>query len=100
MISIGVDVSKGKSTVCAIKSSGQILISPYEVNHTEQELKDLITTIKMFNEEVRVVMEATGVYHLPILNYLKEHDIFVAVINPLIMKKYVSMTLRKAKLIS
>ena len=33
-------------------------------------------------------MEATGVYHLPVLSYLKENNIFVAVINPLMMKKY------------
>lgn len=42
-------------------------------------------------------MEATGAYHLPVLSYLKEHDIFVSLINPLVMKKYASMALRKGK---
>jgi transposase len=38
-------------------------------------------------EETRVVMEATGAYHQPLLLSLKEHGIFVSVINPLVMKK-------------
>lgn len=38
--------------------------------------------------EVRVVMEATGIYHLPVLTFLKEKNFFVAVINPFAMKKY------------
>lgn len=33
-------------------------------------------------------MEATGVYHWPILMYLKEHGFFVSVVNPYEMKKY------------
>lgn len=42
-------------------------------------------------------MQATGSYHLPIPSYLKAHGIFVTIVNPLIMKKYVAMTLRKGK---
>jgi len=42
-------------------------------------------------------MEATGAYHLPVLSYLKEHGILVSLINPLVMKKYASMALRKGK---
>lgn len=47
--------------------------------------------------EVRVIMEATGNYHLPVLSYLKAHDIFVAVINPYVMKKYATAVIRKGK---
>jgi len=43
------------------------------------------------------VMEATGIYHLPVLTYLQEKGIFVAVINPYLMKMYRSEDLRKAK---
>ncbi|MDD3362055.1 MAG: transposase [Hespellia sp.] len=50
-----------------------------------------------FDEEVKVVMEATGIYHLPVLTYLQEKDTFVAVINPYLMKVYRSGDLRKAK---
>jgi len=53
--------------------------------------------IERFNDEVKVVMEATGIYHLPVLTYLQEKGIFVAVINPYLMKMYRSEDLRKAK---
>jgi transposase len=42
-------------------------------------------------------MEATGSYHLPILNFLKQHEVFVSVINPLVMHKYTNLSLRKGK---
>ena len=48
-------------------------------------------------EEVRVVMEATGAYHLPILSYLKEKGFFVALVNPLEMKRYRCQGIRNAK---
>lgn len=97
MISVGIDVSKGKSTVCILKPYGEIVCSPYEINHTETELEEFTNSILRFDEEIKVVMEATGSYHLPVLSYLKAKGIFVALINPLIMKKYVSLTLRKGK---
>ena len=31
MISVGIDVSKGKSTVCLLKPYGEIICKPFEV---------------------------------------------------------------------
>ncbi len=97
MISIGVDVSKEKSTVCILKPYGELIASPFEVSHTEKELAELVTMISRLSDEVKVTMEATGIYHLPILNFLQDNDIFVAVINPFEMKQYRSKGLRKVK---
>ncbi|NFR88521.1 IS110 family transposase [Clostridium botulinum] len=97
MISVGIDVSKGKSTVCIMKPYGEVIKTPYEIKHTEKDLSDLAELILSFEEECRVVLEATGAYHLPVLNYLKQKGSFVAVINPLMMKKYSSLTIRKGK---
>jgi transposase len=97
MISIGIDISKEKSTVCILASTGQVIKSPYEMNHTQGGLESLVKMIKTFDEEVRVIMEATGHYHLPVLNYLTSQDVFTAVINPLMMKKYASISIRKGK---
>ena len=33
MLSIGIDVSKGKSTVCGMKPGGEIVYAPFEVQH-------------------------------------------------------------------
>lgn len=97
MISVGIDVSKEKSTVCILKPYGEVVRTPYEVTHTETQLAELVSLIQHLDGEVRVVMEATGNYHLALLSFLKEHGIFVSVINPLVMKKYASITLRKGK---
>ena len=89
MISVGVDVSKGKSTVCILKPYGEIVCNPFEIQHVEKDLEDLDSLLKKLTGEIRVVMEATGIYHLPVLTFLQEKGYFVSVINPFAMKKYV-----------
>ena len=97
MTSVGIDVSKGKSTVCILKPYGEVIVSPYEVQHTEPDLRVLISRIKSIEGEVRIVMEATGAYHLPLLSSFKDAGFFVSVINPLAMKRYASTAIRKGK---
>lgn len=97
MISIGIDVSKEKSTVCILRPYGEVVASPYEIFHTESEVKALVNRVCSLEGEVRVVMEATGGYHFPLLASLKQAGLFVSVINPLVMKKYASSALRKGK---
>lgn len=88
MLSVGIDVSKGKSTVCILKPYGEIVCSPFEVMHTETGLDSLGDLLKRLDGEIRVVMEATGIYHIPILTFLQKQGFFVSVINPYAMKKY------------
>ncbi|RPF47360.1 transposase IS116/IS110/IS902 family protein [Hydrogenoanaerobacterium saccharovorans] len=97
MISVGVDVSKGKSMVCFMKPYGEVLISPYNVQHCENDLMQLVEQIHRLNDEVRVVMESTGAYHYPILAFLKQHGVFVSVVNAYLMKKYAMIAIRKGK---
>ena len=97
MISVGIDVSKGKSTICILKPYGEIISSPFEVAHVEKELESLAQMILRLNGDVKVVMEATGIYHLPVLAYLQEKNIFVSVINPFEMKEYSCRRIRRVK---
>ena len=97
MISVGIDVSKEKSMVCILKPYGEIVASPYEVVHTERKVSELLALLGSLTGDVKVVMEATGAYHLPLLTLLKQAGLFVSVINPLAMKKYASMRIRKGK---
>ena len=97
MISVGIDVAKGKSTVCILKPYGEIVCKPFDIEHQNKDLSELASMILKFDDEVKVVMEATGIYHLPVLTYLQEKGIFVTVINPYLMKVYRSESLRKAK---
>ena len=69
MNSVGIDVSKGRSTVAVMRPFGEVVISPFEVSHTNSELSELAKRLKSLDGETRVVMEATGNYHAPITSY-------------------------------
>lgn len=97
MISVGIDVSKEKSMVCILKPYGEVVLSPIEIVHTEEAVTKLADRILELGSEVRVVLEATGAYHLPLLSIFTEKKIFVSIINPLVMKKYASTAIRKGK---
>ncbi len=97
MISVGIDVSKDKSTVCMLRPYGEVVEASYNIDHTEQALNTLIERIKSFDEDVKVVLEATGGYHQVVVAKLLTSNIFTVVVNPYIMKKYCAATLRKAK---
>ena len=97
MLSIGIDVSKEKSTVCAMRPFGEIVVMPFEINHTDSALSELMRMIKRLDTDSKVVMEATGIYHLPVATFLRENGLFVSVINPYEMKLYRAQDLRKVK---
>lgn len=97
MISVGIDVSKGKSTICILKSGGEVVKPSFEIDHTANGLDSLVSLINAFEDETRVVLEDTGHYHLPVASYLSSHGIFVCCVNALRMKKYCSQSIRRAK---
>ena len=97
MISVGIDISKDKSTVCMLRPYGEVVEAPYNIEHTEQALNALIERIKSFDEDVKVVLEATGGYHQVVVTKLLEADIFTVVVNPYIMKKILRSGFEKSK---
>lgn len=98
MISVGIDISKGKSTICILKPYGEIVCKPFEIMHVEKEFKELDNLLNRLDGKIRIVMEATGIYHLPVLTFFCEKGYFVSVINPFGNKKYAKdNSLRGAK---
>lgn len=97
MNAVGIDISKGKCTVAVLRPFGEVVASPYDVNHTGSDLKVLADSIKKLPGETRVVMEATGNYYEPIARYLHEQNIFVSVVNPVLVNDFGDNTLRKPK---
>ena len=51
MNAVGIDVSKGKSTVVILRPFGEIVVSPHEVKHTDSEITALIKRIKLIDGE-------------------------------------------------
>lgn len=98
MISIGIDVSKRKSTVAIINVMGEILQTPFDIEHSQIGLQKLWDLIKDYpKDQVKFIMEATGIYHLGLLNELQKQGYFVHVANPLLIKKYFDAEIRKGK---
>ena len=80
-----------------LRPYGEVVEAPHNIDHTEQALNTLIERIKSFDEDVKVVLEATGGYHQVVVAKLLTSNIFTVVVNPYIMKKYCAATLRKTK---
>lgn len=88
MNAVVIDVSKGKSTVAIIQPFGVVVAEPFDVFHTDRDLKELVKFIKSLSGKTKVVMEYTGIYYEPIANALHNADIFVYVVNPLLIDDY------------
>ena len=97
MNAVGIDVSKGKSTVAVIQPFGVVIAEPFDVFHTDSDLKKLTDFIKSLSGETKVVMEYTGTYYEPIANALHNEGIFVSVVNPLLIEDYGTNRVRKVK---
>lgn len=97
MNAVGIDVSKGKSTVAVIQPFGIVIAEPFDVFHTDSDLKNLTDFIKSLSGETKVVMEYTGAYYEPIANALHNEGIFVSVVNPLLIDDYGTNRVRKVK---
>lgn len=89
MNAVGIDVSKGKSTVAVLRPYGEVVVSPFDVAHTGSDLRALADLIKKLPGETKVVMETTGNYFESIARYLHEQNIFVSVVNPVLISDFV-----------
>ena len=97
MNSVGIDISKGRSTVAVMRPFGEVVISPFEVCHTASELSELAKRLKSLDGETRVVMEATGNYHAPVAKLLHDAGLYVSVVNAKLVHGYGNNELRRVK---
>ncbi len=97
MYAVGIDVSKNKSTVAIIKD-GEIFVKPFSINHTDDGINLLVSKLSDIDpNDIRFVMEATGIYHFPLLIKLLDLKYFVSVENAFLLKKFFDVSLRKVK---
>ena len=97
MNAVGIDVSKGKSMVAALAPGGKILARPFEVLHTKSGIKELVSFVRTLDGDTRIVMEHTGRYYEPMLQWLASCDLFVTAVNPKLIKDFGNNTLRRVK---
>ena len=97
MNTVGIDVSKGKSMIAVMRPGGEEVLRPFEVHHTGHDLNLLSDKLKSLDGETRVVMEATGSYHLPIAWLLDHEGFYVSVVNPVLIHGYGNNSVRRGK---
>ena len=97
MNAVGIDVSKGKSTVAVLRPLGVTVAKPFDVGHTTAELGKLAEFLESLDGETKVVMEHTGRYYEPVAQVIHKHGLFVSAVNPLLIREYGGNSLRRVK---
>ena len=96
--SVGIDVSMGKSTIAIISTDGEVISEPFEIEHTKSDFNLVLEKIKNIpKDNVKFVMEYTGNYCKSLLKIIIDNGYFVTVENPLTIKKYCDINIRKVK---
>ena len=81
---VGIDVSKAKSMIAVMHPFGEVVVSPFEVLHTNSELSELAGLLKSLDGKTRVVMKYTGYYHAPVAWLLHDEGLYVSVVNAML----------------
>ena len=73
-IYVGIDMAKDKFDYCAMDDALNILCrGSNKENRKERfkELSDLIRTLRSTGTMMKIGMESTGIYHIPLYNHLE-----------------------------
>ena len=94
----GIDVSKDSFDITLLNSNGEIKLQD-KLLMNRDGFNTLLKYLSSYSKEnLLVAMEATGIYHLPLLSFLLENSFKCVVINPILIKSFIgSTTLRKTK---
>lgn len=93
----GIDISKGKSMVSILRPMGEVVETPFEVQHNSESLKNPAKHLLHLDGDTKVVMEHTGRYYEAVANVLFENGLNVCTVNPLLIKAYGNNSLRRVK---
>lgn len=97
MNAVGIDVSKGKSTVTIQQPGDVVLMPPCDIPHTQSQINELIKLIKGLDGETKACMEHTGRYYEPVATWLSDAGIFVSAVNPMLIRDFGDDSLRTPK---
>jgi transposase len=88
---VGIDVSKATLAVCYLVNDQ---VKHLEVSNNKAGFQQLV---KACGAQCQFVLEATGTYNLALAYHLHEQGGQVAILNPLVIKRFIQMHLSKGK---
>jgi len=98
---IGLDISKEESHGQAFLERGNPFRGTFHFQHTRDGLVNLHQVLKdvesVSKQRPLLILEATGHYQSPVVQFLEEHQYIYIVINPLISNRLRKSQLRKVK---
>ena len=97
-IYVGIDMAKDKFDYCAMDDALNILCrGSNRENSTERfrELSDLIRNLKSTSTMMKIGMESTGIYHIPLYNHLRTGGFPVRILNGLEVRGMKQSRVRK-----
>jgi transposase len=95
---IGIDISKDSFDITLLESNAEIKLQD-KLTMDKDGFNKLLNYLSSYSKDnLLIAMEATGIYHLPLLSFLLENSFKCVVVNPILIKSFISsITLRKTK---
>ena len=99
-ISVGLDVAADFTWMSIMLPNGTLTGKPFKIIHSDPQSRELaVTKIKeaqeLYTLKSRCFLESTGIYHIPLLCFLRDKGFDCAVINPIITKNSTNSNIRK-----
>ena len=99
-LSVGLDVGADFTWMSIALPNGSFIGKPFKIIHSDPGSRDLaVTKIKEAQEtyslKSRCFLESTGIYHIPLLCFLRDKGFDCSVINPIITKNSTNINIRK-----
>ena len=99
-LSVGLDVGADFTWMSIMLPNGTLAGKPFKIIHSDPQSRELaVAKIKEAQEayslESRCFLESTGIYHIPLLCFLRDKGFDCSVINPIITKNSTNMNVRK-----
>ena len=99
-LSVGLDVGADFTWMSIMLPNGTLTGKPFKIVHSDPHSRELaVSKIKEAQEtyslKSRCFLESTGIYHIPLLCFLRDKGFDCSVINPIITKNSTNMNVRK-----
>ena len=99
-LSVGLDVGADFTWMSIALPNGSFAGKPFKIIHSDPRSRDLaVAKIKEAQEtyslKSRCFLESTGIYHIPLLCFLRDKGFDCSVINPIITKNSTNINIRK-----